>query len=64
LIQQDVAERLRRPQSFVSKYESGARRIDLIELLNILLALDFEPLEFIDLIRTSPLTALPRWKLL
>ena len=32
LLQSDVAERLARPQSFVSKYESGQRRLDLVEL--------------------------------
>jgi transcriptional regulator with XRE-family HTH domain len=30
--QLDVAERLLQPQSFVSKYESGERRLDLLEL--------------------------------
>ncbi len=30
--QVEVAERLGRPQSFVSKYEAGERRLDLIEL--------------------------------
>ncbi len=32
LRQVDVAERLDQPQSFVSKYESGERRLDLLEL--------------------------------
>lgn len=32
LRQTQVAERLNRPQSYVSKYESGQRRLDLIEL--------------------------------
>jgi len=32
LRQVDVAERLSQPQSFVSKYESGERRLDLLEL--------------------------------
>lgn len=33
LTQSDVARRIRRPQSFVSKCESGERRIDVIEFL-------------------------------
>jgi len=32
LRQIDVAQRLDQPQSFVSKYESGERRLDLLEL--------------------------------
>lgn len=32
LRQKDVADRLGQPQSFVSKYESGERRLDLLEL--------------------------------
>jgi transcriptional regulator with XRE-family HTH domain len=32
LTQIEVARRLRRPQSYVSKCESGERRIDVIEL--------------------------------
>jgi DNA-binding transcriptional regulator YiaG len=32
LSQAEVARRLKRPQSFVSKCESGERRVDVIEL--------------------------------
>ncbi len=33
LTQAEVALRLRRPQSFVSKCESGERRVDVVELV-------------------------------
>jgi hypothetical protein len=39
LTQAQVAMRLRRPQSFVSKYEAGGRRIDVVELQAICEAL-------------------------
>ena len=35
LTQEEVARRLRRPQSFVSKYETGERRLDIVELLEV-----------------------------
>lgn len=35
LRQADVAKRLGQPQSFVSKYESGQRRLDLVELRQV-----------------------------
>ncbi len=35
LRQVDLAERLGQPQSFVSKYESGERRLDVLELLHV-----------------------------
>ncbi|MDP9410275.1 MAG: helix-turn-helix domain-containing protein [Actinomycetota bacterium] len=35
LRQVDLAERLGQPQSFVSKYESGERRLDLLELREV-----------------------------
>ncbi|GAB4685997.1 helix-turn-helix domain-containing protein [Mycobacterium avium] len=37
--QHQLAERLDEPQSFVSKYESGSRRLDLVELREIACAL-------------------------
>ncbi len=39
LTQIEVASRLRRPQSYVSKYERGERRIDVIEFIDIANAL-------------------------
>lgn len=35
LTQEQVAAALRRPQSFVSKFESGERRLDVIELQDL-----------------------------
>jgi transcriptional regulator with XRE-family HTH domain len=35
LLQEEVARRLGQPQSFVSKYETGERRLDLAELRDI-----------------------------
>lgn len=39
LTQVQIAERLRVPQSFVSKYESGERRLDVIELAHVATAM-------------------------
>ncbi|WP_321926890.1 helix-turn-helix domain-containing protein [Paraburkholderia guartelaensis] len=58
--QQDIADRLDRTQTFVSKYESGGRRVDLIELLDILRALEVDPHEFIDWVQQRSMTSLPR----
>jgi transcriptional regulator with XRE-family HTH domain len=47
LRQEDLAQRLGRPQSFVSKYESGERRLDLLELQEVCLALGLKLSDFI-----------------
>jgi len=47
LRQSDLAQKLRQPQSFVSKYESGERRIDLLELREICEALGVSLAEFV-----------------
>jgi transcriptional regulator with XRE-family HTH domain len=43
LTQQALAEKLRRPQSFVAKYENGERRIDVVEFVALARALDVSP---------------------
>lgn len=48
LRQADLAELLRKPQSFVSKYESGERRLDLIELRQVCKALGIPLSDFIN----------------
>lgn len=48
ITQQQLSETLNKPQSFVSKYEHGERRLDLIETINICNALNADPHELID----------------
>lgn len=43
LTQQQLAERLGKPQSYVSKYERGERRLDVVEFLWIARALNIDP---------------------
>jgi transcriptional regulator with XRE-family HTH domain len=43
LTQAQLAQRLKRPQSFVAKYEAGERRIDVVEFLHIADALRADP---------------------
>jgi transcriptional regulator with XRE-family HTH domain len=43
--QQELAARLGKPQSFVSEYERGQRRVDVIELLVISRVLGVDPLD-------------------
>jgi transcriptional regulator with XRE-family HTH domain len=53
LTQIDVSRKLGRPQSFVSKYENGERRLDVIEFLEVADALGVEPSRFIKQLRNS-----------
>lgn len=46
--QQNLADILDKPQSYVSKYESGERRLDLIEFLDVAEALEFDTSAFIE----------------
>ena len=43
LTQRDLARLLGRPQSFVSNYETGERRLDVIEFLDVADAIGFDP---------------------
>lgn len=44
LTQVQLARQLRKPQSFVAKYEGGERRIDVVEFLAVVRAMGAEPL--------------------
>jgi len=47
LTQSELAQRLRRPQSFVAKYESGERRLDVVEFVAIANAIGVDPLKLL-----------------
>ncbi|MEH2347142.1 MAG: helix-turn-helix transcriptional regulator [Nostoc sp.] len=48
LTQSELSAKLSRPQSYISKYERGERRLDLIEFLEVAEALQIEPATFIS----------------
>jgi transcriptional regulator with XRE-family HTH domain len=47
LTQADLARRISKPQSFIAKVETGKRRLDVIELIDLVRALDADPLDFV-----------------
>ncbi len=47
LTQAELSFRLQRPQSFVSKYERGERRLDVIEFGQVARALGIDPARFL-----------------
>lgn len=51
LTQQAVADKLGKPQQYVSRYETGERRLDIFEFIDVANALD---LDAVSLIRTAP----------
>lgn len=53
LTQAEVSEKLRRPQSFVSKYEGGERRLDFVEFLQVCKALGVDPHSILSAIWAS-----------
>lgn len=53
LSQTEVAERLGRPQTYVSKSERGTRRMDVIEFLEMAVVVGFDACSFLDRLRQS-----------
>jgi transcriptional regulator with XRE-family HTH domain len=51
--QVELAEKLGMPQSFVSKYESGDRRLDVLELRQVCAAIGISLQEFIQELENS-----------
>ena len=52
LTQSDLASRLNKPQSYISKAERGERRIDVVEFIDLAQALGKKPSDLIN--RISP----------
>lgn len=55
LSQQEVADRLGRPQTYVSKCELGTRRMDVVEFLEMAEVLGFDPAAFIRKLKSGRL---------
>lgn len=53
LTQADVAERIGRVQSFVSKYEQGERRLDVVDFLAVCDCLGVSPETLLRRVRKS-----------
>ena len=53
LTQIELAKILGRPQSFVSKFEKGERRLDLVEVVEIATALGVEPGDLVAQVQTT-----------
>jgi transcriptional regulator with XRE-family HTH domain len=53
LTQRDLAERLGKPRSFVSKIETRERRLDFVEFIAVARALGIEPGPLLDRVITA-----------
>ncbi len=51
--QTDLAARLGMPASYLSKIESGTRRLDVVELIQIAAALEIDPAELVREVAAS-----------
>ena len=60
LKQTDLAERLKRPQSFVAKYENGERRIEVVEFVQIVRAIGCDGHSIIDQVSDADLAGQPK----
>jgi len=62
LTQHALALRVKKPQSFVAKYEGGERRLDVVEFIRTSRALDADPLKLLAAFLTIGKGKSPRAK--
>src|SRR5215210_5888308 len=60
LTQHALARRLKKPQSFVAKYEGGERRLDVVEFVTVVRALDVDPLKLMTILLSGGKVKAPR----
>jgi ribosome-binding protein aMBF1 (putative translation factor) len=48
ITQRELSKKLSRPQSFVSKYERGERRLDVVEFLEVTKVLGIDPSDIVE----------------
>jgi len=48
LTQQNVADRLHKPQSYIAKIERGERRLDIIEFIALAKAMNVAPIKLFE----------------
>ena len=57
LTQVQLARKLARPQSFVSKFERGERRLDVVEFLEVTSAIGIDPIRFLQTLKDGQVTS-------
>lgn len=55
ITQTEIAAKLGKPQSYVSKYERGERRLDIVELIAVAKALGVDPVQLCAELAGEPL---------
>jgi transcriptional regulator with XRE-family HTH domain len=60
LTQRELADRLRKPQSFVAKYEGGERRIDVVEFLTVCQAIGVDSAKLLKALKNAIATSTQR----
>lgn len=57
LTQTQLSNKLRRPQSFVAKYENGERKVEVVEFVLISAAIGCDPHKVIEVVVAAERTA-------